>query len=97
MTLNKHTARVVKQWWADQQLPRMDWPSQSPDLNPIENLWACLDRAAKDRQPSNDEELYTTLRQAWNNLSPNLLASLVDSMPRRCQAVIDARGYATKY
>ena len=93
----KHTARIVKQWWADQQLHRMDWPSQSPDLNPIENLWTMLDRAAMDRQPRNDQELFTVLQEAWNALSPDLLVSLVDSMPRRCQAVLDARGYATKY
>ena len=75
----------------------MDWPSQSPDLNPIENLWTMLDRAAVDRQPRNDQELFAVLQEAWNALSPDLLASLVDSMPRRCQAVLDARGYATKY
>ena len=93
----KHTAIIVKRWWADQGLHRMEWPSQSPDLNPIENLWAALDRAARDRRPNTDQELFQALCDAWNTLSVDLLASLVDSMPRRCQAVIDSDGYATKY
>lgn len=93
----KHTANIVKAWWRDQQLHRMEWPSQSPDLNPIENLWSILDTHARDRRPNTDQELFDALQEAWNNLDPVLLAQLVDSMPRRCQAVIDSNGYATKY
>lgn len=70
----KHTANVVvKQWWADQQLTRMEWPSQSPDLNPIENLWSLLDKAARDRRPNTDQELFESLNVAWNALEPDLL------------------------
>ena len=93
----KHTAIIVKQWWRDQGLHRMVWPSQSPDLNPIENLWSCLDRNLKHRQPANSDELFALLQEGWRALDVKLLTSLVESMPRRCQAVIDAQGYATKY
>ena len=93
----KHTAKVVKKLWEDQQLIRMDWPSQSPDLNPIENLCNLLVKAARDRNPNTDQELFQALVEAWNTIRPETLASLVDSMPRRCQAVIDANGSATKY
>ena len=75
----------------------MEWPSQSPDLNPIENLWAILNAKASDRRPQNDEELFEALEFEWNRLDVSILENLVDSMNRRCQMVIDSHGYPTKY
>ena len=93
----KHTARVTKQWFIDKGINRMDWPAQGPDLNPNENLWSILDGQLKDRSPKDREELFSVLKEGWNNLEPALLTKLVDSMPRRCQAVINSNGYATMY
>ena len=73
------------------------WPSQSPDLNPIENLWSILDSNLKDRRPQSKAELFQVLQEGWNRLDVDLLRRLVESMPRRIQAVIDANGYMTKY
>ena len=93
----KHTAKLTKKWFGDAGVLILDWPSQSPDLNPIENLWSILDANLKDRRPQNEEELFEILKEGWKNLSTDLLERLSDSMPRRIQAVIDANGYATKY
>ena len=41
-----------------------DWPSQSPDINPIENLWYILDRETKDRLCQNEDDLFKTLEKA---------------------------------
>jgi len=93
----KHTAKINKRYLVNQGINTMVWPSQSPDLNPIENLWSILDDKLKFRNCQNEEQLFDALKRGWEALDPVLLTSLVDSMPRRCQAVIDSKGYATKY
>ena len=81
----------------DNQIPTVDWPAQSPDLNPIENVWSILDQKCKDRRPNNEDELFQELQHAWNNLPVDLLTELVDSMPHRCAQVIAAKGGPNKY
>ena len=73
------------------------WPAQSPDLNPIENLWSILDHNVRDRRPQSKAELFRVLQDGWNALDRDLLRRLVDSMPRRIQAVLDNNGWPTKY
>jgi hypothetical protein len=93
----KHTSRLVRQWFDDNQINVIDWLSQSPDLNPIENLWALADRQVKKTKPKNLNELFVNISDCWQNISPDICAKLVDSMQRRCQAVIKNFGYPTKY
>ena len=73
------------------------WYSQSPDLNPIENLWSYLDWTLRDRKCGNLDELWQALQEALKSLPVDYLTKLVDSMPSRLQAVINADGYPTKY
>ena len=93
----KHTAKANVNYMNSKSWKVMDWPSQSPDLNPIENLWSILDDKLKHRKCQSEDELFEALLAGWNSLDPELLTALADSMPRRCQAVIDNNGYATKY
>jgi transposase len=94
----KHTAKLTKKWFADNGVPVIDWPAQSPDLNPIEkNLWSILDERTKGRRPASEDALFKCLQEAWDALPIDLLEKLADSMPRRLQAVIENNGYATKY
>ena len=55
----KHTAKVIKVWFGDHNINLLEWPSQSPDLNPIKNLWAELKRQVLGQCPQNLEELET--------------------------------------
>lgn len=93
----KHTARSVKTYLANRRTKVLPWPAQSPDLNPIENIWSWLEWKLQRRTCKNEEELFELLQEQWQSISSELLRSLIDSMPARCQAVIDAKGYAIKY
>jgi len=93
----KHTSDMVQDFLSSKGVEVMAWPAQSPDLNPIENLWSYLDRKCKQRRPKSDVELFEILSKEWNLLDQSLLEELVKSMPRRCQAVIDVKGSHTKY
>ncbi len=93
----KHTSRLVRQWFADNGVNVIDWPSQSPDLNLIENLWSIADRAVKKKRSRNLDELFENIAEQWSIIPAAVCAKLFDSMPRRCQAVINNFGYPTKY
>jgi transposase len=65
-----HKARVVTEWKSDNNVETLPWPAQSPDLNPIENLWDELERQVRARKslPKNREELWSTLQEEWVKL-----------------------------
>jgi hypothetical protein len=75
------------------------WPSSSPDLNPIENLWHILRTKICKRRPKilKKEDLMRALVEEWEKLDIGVINHLIDSMPRRLQAVIDTKGGSTKY
>ena len=62
-----YTARVCTPFLADAGIVVMDWPSKSPDINPVENVWALLrDKVKKrDNPPRNLEELIVALQEEW--------------------------------
>ncbi len=94
----KHTSIVAKEQKATHRVNRLDWPAQSPDLNPIENLWSILDRRCGMRRSNSDKQLFEILTDAWEALPFDLLQHLVDGMPKRlmeCQK--DSNGRQTKY
>ena len=92
----KHTAINAQRATHETQTPLEDWPSQSPDLNPIESLWSILDRSISDRRRNAKAELWECAQQAWRKLDSSVLTKLVESVPRRLNAVIDNKGYPTK-
>ncbi len=92
-----HTAKGTKSWFNDHGVTVLDWPANSPDLNPTENLWGIVKRKMRDTRPNNADELKATVKATWASIPPQQCHKLITSMPRRIEAVIKAKGAPTKY
>lgn len=93
----KHSSKLVQQWFDSNGVTVMEWPSQSPDLNPIEHLWSEVKRALPKEKPTNREQLWQQIQAAWNGIPKSVCEGLVLSMNRRCEEVIKNNGQATRY
>ncbi len=92
-----HTAKGTKSWFNDHGVTVLDWPANSPDLNPIENLWGIVKRKMRDTRPNNADDLKATVKESWASIPPQQCHKLITSMPCRIEAVIKAKGAPTKY
>ena len=79
-----HTAKKVKKWLSNKEISYIeDWPGQSPDISPIENLWAILKAHIREKDTSTIEKLEKELRMGLKELPPSLLQKLALSVTRR--------------
>ncbi|KAJ4440904.1 hypothetical protein ANN_10751 [Periplaneta americana] len=93
----KHTALNVKLWLLYNTPKSLNTPPQSPDLNPIENLWWELEKRVQKHHVTSTSELKAALIQEWSNISSSITNKLVQSMPKRLREVIKAKGLSTTY
>lgn len=91
-----HTALLTQNWpknniqhfWAKEE-----WPPNSPDLNPIENLWSIVQQALDKMTPAtNRMDLIQKVKKAWSQISPDVLPRLVMGMPERVSQCIKLKG-----
>ena len=94
-----HRARVVNDYLEDEGIERLDWPSRSPDLNPIDHAWDALHRRINARlaQTQTAQQLANALVVEWVRIPRKVIKTLVLSFWTRCTEVIDARGGHTRY
>ena len=98
--INQSTGLIFKRVYFNHMIGeviRMIWPPQSPDLNPIEQIWELLDRQLQKSAKTSATNIWNNLQTAWNSISKETLRKYIFSMRRRCQAVINAKGGHTKY
>ncbi len=86
----KHTSKKLR-------VKVMDWPSMSPDLNPIEHLWGILKWKVEERKVSNIHQLRDVVMEEWKRTPVANREALVNSMPKRVKAVLQNNGGHTKY
>lgn len=93
----KHKARLVQEWQLYNCPKVVRPPPQSPDLNPIENVWDELDRRVRQTPVSSKVELEKRLREEWARIDVDYLRKVISNMPNRLRCVIRNNGYPTKY
>jgi transposase len=82
----------------EQEVPEtIDWLSNSPDVNSIENLWSILERRIEKRWPSNIDELERFLCEEWKQVADSVLSNLIGSIETRCLALLDSKGERINY
>ena len=94
-----HRAKILSTWKESNKVKFLDSPAQSPDLNPIENLWMFLEKKVSNENPPPRTlcDLKSVIQKTWQAILVKLVQNLIKSMPRRLAKVIKAQGFATKY
>jgi DDE superfamily endonuclease len=87
----KHCSRIVQKWLHIAGIDLIDFPPYSPDLNPIENLWNELKRRVERHNAASH------VITEWELTDTDFLAKLAESMPRRCQLVVENEEHKTKH
>ena len=96
----KHKSNVVMEWLRNSEIKVLEWPAQSPDLNPIENVWSLLKyRLFKhyDHPPAGMHELWERTSKVWYEITEKECQKYIGTMRMRCLAVIEANGGYTNY
>ena len=75
----------------------LPWCPRSPDLNPIEHVWAIMDRQMMDIKITSVEHLKEVLKQQWDDFPKETVMNLIEPMPRRVRACYKAKGAHFKY
>ena len=93
-----HRTNPVIEWHNINKIEKISWPGNSPDLNPIENMWTLPKTKLRLKSIRNKAELISNAIKIWNHEMPIELArSLADSMPNRIKKCLGNNGNSTKY
>lgn len=95
----KHTSCLVQRWLGRQDFSVLDWPPQSPDLNPIEHLWNEVDRRLRlsATLPTCKDDLWEKIQVVWQNIEVEYVQKLIRTMPTRVDDLLAAKGGYTRW
>ncbi|GFX31620.1 transposable element Tcb1 transposase [Trichonephila clavipes] len=94
-----HVARIVQRFFVNHQIELLPWPSRSPDLSPIENMWSMVaQRLTQITSPAaTPDQLWQRVEDGWSAVPQEHIQSLSESMPRPAAAVISSNGSYSGY
>lgn len=94
-----HKSHHTQNWLESKNIKTMDWPTCSPDQNPIENIWGILARRvyAQNRQYQSVFDLKEAVIDEWRSINEEIRTNLVESMPDRIFELIQNKGGPTHY
>jgi len=94
-----HSSRFTKTFLKEKKIQLLGWPSKSPDVNPIENLWGSLVRVVYEngKQYDNVTKLKEAILKAWDKVEKATLQKLSDSIQSKIFEVICKLGGTTTY
>jgi len=92
-----HTSKATQTFLSSTGLTVLPWPANSPDLNPIENVWAVLKQSVEKRVVKTKDELIRVVQEEWDSLSMEFVRNTIKSMKKRLTQVIENRGTKCDY
>ncbi len=92
----KHTTKATKEWAKKKHIEVLEWPNQSSDLNPIDNLWRELKVRVAKRQPRYLNDLERICKEEWDTILPEMCVNLVTNYKKHLTSVIANKDFATK-
>ena len=93
-----HTSKAMQAFFKRSKINALEWPGNSPDINPIENLWLVMKKKVVAKHPKNIEDLKRAIAEVWvKEIDQDLCHRLVESLPMHLAQVIQNKGYSSKY
>lgn len=96
-----HTSKKMQAFFDETQIYPMFWPAASPDLSPIENLWAILQKRVNKRlrnqNVNNGDELFQVVKEEAKSIEPKIIKNLYQSMPKRIKLLTENNYKRIKY
>ncbi|CAC5426752.1 unnamed protein product [Mytilus coruscus] len=92
----KHTSKLAKNFMQENNINWWKWPSESPDINPIEMVWNQLKRNVSKRNPTTKEQLCQYIEEFWlTEMTPAHCAKYIDHIYKVAPVVVSVGGKAT--